>query len=125
MLIGEVQILLDEIAEELPLELYKDLNGGILLLNQIKLHEKSIDDDLYVLGEYRYEGFMGRYIVIYYGSLKKIYGHLSRDKFKEKLRKVVKHEFIHHLESMAGEKDLEIEDNLKLKKYLKRKDKRK
>ena len=54
MLIEEVQILLDEIAEELPLELYKDLNGGILLLNQIKLHEKSIDDDLYVLGEYHY-----------------------------------------------------------------------
>ena len=125
MLIEEVQILLDEIAKELPRELYKDLNGGILLLNQIKLHEKSINDDLYVLGEYHYERFMGRYIVIYYGSFKKIYGYLSRDKFKEKLRKVVKHEFLHHLESMAGERDLEIEDYLQLENYLKRKNKRK
>ena len=45
--------------------------------------------------------------------------------FKEKLRKVVKHEFLHHLESMAGERDLEIEDYLQLENYLKRKNKRK
>lgn len=39
--IEEVQIILDEIAEELPAEIYKDLNGGIVLLPQVKLHKKA------------------------------------------------------------------------------------
>lgn len=39
--IEEVQLILDEIAEELPPEIYKDLNGGIILLPQVKLHKKK------------------------------------------------------------------------------------
>ncbi len=119
--IEEVQIILDEIAEELPPGIYKDLNGGIILLPQVKLHKKSVDDDLYVMGEYRHERISGRYIVIYYGSVEKLYGNLSRGRLKNKLRSVVKHEFVHHLESMAGERNLEIEDERKLAKYLKKK----
>lgn len=119
--IEEVQIILDEIAEELPPGIYKDLNGGIILLPQVKLHKKSVDVDLYVMGEYRHERISGRYIVIYYGSVEKLYGNLSRGRLKNKLRSVVKHEFVHHLESMAGERNLEIEDERKLAKYLKKK----
>ena len=59
--IEEVQIILDEIAEELPPEIYKDLNGGIILLPQVKYHKKSVDNDLYVMGEYRNERISGRY----------------------------------------------------------------
>ena len=121
--IEEVQILLDEIAEELPPEIYKDLNGGIILLPQAKQHTKSMDDDLYVMGEYRYERISGRYIVIYYGSVNKIYGDISRDKLKKKLRKIVKHEFVHHLESLAGERDLEIEDKKQIERYIRGKNK--
>jgi hypothetical protein len=113
---------LDEIAEELPAEIYKDLNGGIVLLPQVKLHKKSVDDDLYVLGEYRNERISGRYIVVYYGSVEKLYGRLSRRMLKNKLRSVIKHEFLHHLESMAGERHLELEDERKLAEYLKNKD---
>ncbi|HNZ83428.1 MAG TPA: metallopeptidase family protein [Sedimentibacter sp.] len=119
--IEEVQLILDEIAEELPPEIYKDLNGGIILLPQIKLHKKSVDDDLYVMGEYRHEMISGRYIVVYYGSVEKLFGNLSRNRLKNKLRSVIKHEFIHHLESMAGERHLEIEDERKLAEYLKKK----
>jgi hypothetical protein len=119
--IEEVQIILDEIAEELPNEIYKDLNGGIILLPQVKLHKKSVDDDLYVMGEYRNERISGRYIIVYYGSVEKLYGNLSRNRLKNKLRSVIKHEFVHHLESMAGEKHLEIEDERKLSEYLKKK----
>ena len=36
--IEEVQTILDEIASEFPQEFYKDLNGGIVLLPQVKLH---------------------------------------------------------------------------------------
>jgi hypothetical protein len=119
--IEEVQLILDEIAEELPPEIYKDLNGGIILLPQVKLHKKSVDDDLYVMGEYRHEMISGRYIVVYYGSVEKLFGNLSRNRLKNKLRSVIKHEFIHHLESMAGERHLEIEDERKLAEYLKKK----
>ena len=120
-LIEEVQIILDEIAEELPAEIYKDLNGGIILLPQVKLHKKSVDDDLYVMGEYRNERISGRYIIVYYGSVEKLYGNFSRNRLKNKLRSVIKHEFVHHLESMAGERHLEIEDERKLSEYLKKK----
>ena len=120
--IEEVQIILDEIAEELPPEIYKDLNGGIILLPQVKFHKKSVDNDLYVMGEYRNERILGRYIIVYYGSVERLYGNLSRNRLKNKLRSVIKHEFIHHLESLAGEKHLEIEDERKLSEYLKKKD---
>ncbi len=119
--IDEVQIILDEISGELPPEIYKDLNGGIVLLPQVKMHKKSIDDDLYVMGEYRHERISGRYIVIYYGSVDKLYGRLSREGLKKRLKSVVKHEFVHHLESLAGERDLEIEDERKITEYLKKK----
>lgn len=119
--IDEVQIILDEIAGELPPEIYKDLNGGIVLLPQVKMHKKSVDDDLYVMGEYRHERISGRYIVIYYGSVDKLYSGLSRDRLKKRLKSVVKHEFVHHLESLAGERYLEIEDERKLREYLKKK----
>lgn len=119
--IEEVQVILDEVAEELPLEIFKDLNGGIILMPQVKMHKKSMNDDLYVMGEYRNERISGRYIVIYYGSVEKLYGNLSRNKLKNKLRSVVKHEFIHHLESLAGERALEVEDEQKLAEYLKKK----
>ncbi|HOA20733.1 MAG TPA: metallopeptidase family protein [Sedimentibacter sp.] len=120
--IEEVQIILDEIAEELPPEIYKDLNGGIILLPQVKYHKKSVDNDLYVMGEYRNEMISGRYIIVYYGSVERLYGNLTRNRLKNKLRSVVKHEFLHHLESLAGEKHLEIEDERKLSEYLKKKD---
>ena len=35
--IDRAQVLLEQIAETLPAELYKDLNGGILLLPQEKI----------------------------------------------------------------------------------------
>ncbi|NLJ58357.1 MAG: metallopeptidase family protein [Tissierellia bacterium] len=119
--IEEVQVMLDEIVGEFPPELFKDLNGGILLLPQVKLHKKSIEDDLYVLGEYRNERISGRYIVVYYGSLNKLYANLSRKRLKFKLRSIIKHEFTHHLESLAGERHLEIEDERQLSEYIRRK----
>ena len=84
--IEEVQTILDEIASEFPQEFYKDLNGGIVLLPQVKLHKRSIDDDLYVMGEYRNEMISGRYIVVYYGSVEKLYGNASRNRLKNKLK---------------------------------------
>lgn len=118
--IDETEEILNEIAEELPKEFYRDLNGGIVLKEGIKWHPKRQADDLYILGEYRVAGPLGRYIVIYYGSVVRSFGNGSRESFKQHLRKILKHEFRHHLESLAGENDLEIEDAIALAKYLKR-----
>ncbi|NLY70508.1 MAG: metallopeptidase family protein [Clostridiales bacterium] len=118
--IDEVEIILNEIASEFPQEFYKELNGGIVLLPQAKLNPLGRNNELYVMGEYHSNRSMGRYIVIYYGSFKRLYGHLSRDALKKKLAQTLKHEFTHHLESLAGEHKLEKEDQKFLEDYLRR-----
>jgi len=116
--IEEVEIILDEIAEEFPKEFYKDLNGGIILLPEKKMHKRSMDDDLYILGEYHYDRNLGRFISVYYGSVSQLYGNLSKNDLKVQLKTIIKHEFRHHLESMSGERDLEIEDEQHLAEYI-------
>lgn len=112
----QMEIMLNDIAGELPEEIFKDLNGGILLLP----NEKRKENDLVVLGEYHRDHIMGRYIVIYYGSFCRVYPHLDLDRLKVKLCDTIKHEFIHHLENMAGEKDLEKADATFIEEYYKR-----
>ena len=118
--IDEVSKMLDEIAEELPVEFYKKLNGGILLLPNVKLHHENKANDLYIMGQYHYDSRMGRYISIYYGSFEKVYGHLPPDMLKEKLKHTLLHEFTHHIESLAGERGLEIKDAHKMEEYRKK-----
>lgn len=118
--IDEAQGMLDEIAEGLPQEFYKDLNGGILLLPDVKFSPYARRDDLYIMGEYVRGGVMGRLIYIYFGSFERVYGHLAPSAFKEQLRETLLHEFTHHLESLAGERGLEKKDDVSLDKYLNR-----
>ena len=115
--IEEVQVILDELADELPKEFYNELNGGILLLPDRKLSPEARNGDLYTMGQYRYSPSMGRYIIIYYGSFEALYGDISPEKMKKKLREVLRHEFTHHLENLAGERGLEIEDERKMERY--------
>ncbi len=121
----EMETMLDEIACELPKEIYTDLNGGISLVRRAKLHPESSDpQDLYILGEYYNDrkgyGGLGRYILIYYGSFAAVYDHLSENQLRKKLKETLSHEFTHHLESMAGERDLEITDARNLARYKRR-----
>ena len=116
----QVGDMLDQIAEELPGDFYKDLNGGILLLPSHKQHPAYDAGPLYILGEYHQSRDMGRYIVIYYGSFARVYGHLSPEKQRKELRRILIHEFTHHLESLAGEKDLAVKDAIRIQKYKKR-----
>lgn len=115
----EMEVMLDEIALEFPQDLYKELNGGILLLPEAKRSPMAKKNDLYILGEYNSGGNMGRYIIIYYGSFSQVYGHLSKERLKEHLIHTLKHEFTHHLESLAGERGLEIKDAQDMDDYLK------
>ncbi|MDR1067140.1 MAG: metallopeptidase family protein [Clostridiales bacterium] len=111
---------LDEIARSLPEEIYRDLNGGVNLILDEKAHPSG--DGMFILGEYRRDSHLGRFINIYYGSFMRLFADLPPDKLRERLRETLTHEFTHHLESMAGERDLEIEDAMKLRDYAMRRE---
>lgn len=115
--IAEMEKMLDDIASEFPKELFKELNGGIILLPQAKPNPAG--KNLYILGAYHSGGNLGRYISIYHGSFEKVYGYLSKEQLTRRLTHTLKHEFLHHLESLAGEKGLEVKDAEFLADYLK------
>lgn len=117
--IEEAEVMLNEIAEELPKEFYNKLNGGILLRPEVKMHPQSVGQGLYIMGQYHHNRNMGRYIEIYYGSFEKLYGYLEPEEFKERLRKTLIHEFTHHIESLAGDHSLEVKDAINLAEYKK------
>lgn len=75
------------------------------------------DHDLFILGEYHIDRYLGRFIVLYYGSFAQCYGTCSEEEIQVQIRKVLLHEFRHHLESLAGERDLEIEDAVNVSQY--------
>ena len=109
--IDEAQEILDQVAEGLPKEFYKELNGGIYLKPEVRMSREPWAKNLYTLGEYNYSHSMGRYIDIFYGSFQYVFGeHTSRETIAEELRNTLLHEFRHHLEDLAGENALEKED---------------
>lgn len=110
--------ILDVLAEELPQEFYRELNGGILLVREMK--QSPYGDDLLIMGEY-ITSSLGRMIKIYYGSFEQMYGWMDEARLTEELREVLRHEFTHHIESLAGERGLEIKDDIQLREYLSRK----
>ena len=117
----EMGQMLDEIADQLPQEIYDRLNGGIFLSPDTKFHPQSVGESLYVLGEYRYEPHgLGRYITLFYGSIRNVHGLLSREQMIGKLRELLYHELTHHLENLAGDKGLEIKDQESLEEYRRR-----
>ena len=114
-ILGEIA---DEIASELPKEIYSKLSGGIVLTEAVKLHEKSDPlRPLYILGEYINSPRLGRHIALYGGSILKIYGHAGRTALKKELERIIKHELTHHWESLSGVRDLEIYDAVRLEDY--------
>ena len=121
--IDEINEMLDEIAAELPEEVFRELNGGVSLLPDTRRSDADPDGGLFTLGEYRRDQ-MGRYVVIYYGSICAVHGRCSREKMRGHLKDVLTHELTHHLESLAGERDLEIEDEIELDDYFRRKRRR-
>ena len=115
--IDEINEMLDEVAAEFPEELFRDLNGGVSLLPETKLSDADPNGGLYTLGEYHRDQ-LGKYIVIYYGSICAVHGRAPREKMKRHLKKLLSHELTHHMEALAGARDLEIKDEMELDKYL-------
>lgn len=116
--IDEVEEILDEICESIPAYAFDHLNGGIILVEDKKYHEEARNDDLLVMGEYQ-RSVLGNMIKIYYGSFMEMYRFSSNDRLREKLEEVLLHEFTHHLEFLANEWGLVIEDKKFLEEYRK------
>lgn len=111
--------ILDELCEELPPEVYRDLNGGISVDPGYK-HNKYIPSENYwVMGEYITSPIFGRRIVVYHGSVMALHVDDSPEQMKAVLRTILRHELRHHLEGLAGVKDLEEEDRKFVLKALK------
>ena len=112
----QVGDLLDKMAEEFPEEFYQDLNGGISLLPEAV--EDPAGEDLYIMGEYCND-MMGRYINLYYGSFAALaeQENWTEEDWEDELYTTLSHEFTHHVEGLAGERGLEIKDELELEQY--------
>ncbi len=116
--IQETEEMIAELADEMPEAFFKELNGGIMLLPKAKKSQVEGANGLYVMGEYHRNNNLGRYIVIYYGSFTRVHGDLNREDLKTQLRKTLRHEFRHHVESLSGERGLEHEDAKFINDYL-------
>ncbi len=113
--------LADEVADEIPQEFFRKLNGGIILQSRAKMHPASVPGaPLYIMGEYCRSYMMGRHIVIYFGSMNASFGHCSDEEMKAHIRSTLFHEFRHHLESLGGSRELEKVDAVRLAEYCRR-----
>ncbi len=113
--IDEVNEILDEVYEEFPPELFEDLNGGVLLLED-DVADPEVGEDIYIMGEYCHDD-MGRYINLYYGSFVAVLGNAPRQVWVDELRETLRHELTHHVEGLAGERSLEYKDAAQLMQF--------
>ena len=113
--IDEVNGILDAAVEDYPEELFQELNGGILLLEDA-MPDPEAGEDIYIMGEYCWDE-MGRYINLYYGSFAAVLSDESRQVWEEELRFTLRHELTHHVEGLAGERSLEHKDSAQLEAF--------
>ena len=112
--------ILTEVCDELPDEFFNELHRGVVLSENLKISPYAKADDLIILGEY-HRSYFGNQITIYYGSFERLFFYMDDDELKKKIREVVRHEFRHHMENLAGiygKESLEYEDEINLKKYM-------
>lgn len=112
--------ILTEVCDELPDEFFNELHRGVVLSENLKISPYAKADDLVILGEY-HRSYFGNQITIYYGSFERLFFYMDDDELKKKIREVVRHEFRHHMENLAGiygKESLEYEDEINLKKYM-------
>lgn len=100
-----------EIVDSVPEPLMHDLNGGIIVSERAR-RDRDAPPGVYILGEYRVQlPGLGRYIVLYYGSFRRLLAGRSRGEFRRQLRSTILHELRHHIEGLAGIDDL-VKDDL-------------
>ena len=109
--IDEVNDLLDEMADSFPDALFRELNGGINLLEEALPDPEFPEGEMYILGEYCTD-CLGLYINLYYGSFAALAEQEDWDKatWESELRITLSHELTHHMEFLSGLHALDDKD---------------
>ncbi|OPZ73057.1 MAG: hypothetical protein BWY80_01004 [Firmicutes bacterium ADurb.Bin456] len=110
----EFESMATALIDEIPERLCAELNGGFLMLPELKK-----DGDFYVMGEYVEDGILGCLIILYYGSFVCFLEDSSPKEWEEELWDTIVHELRHHLESLAGVDDLVREEMAEIEAYCK------
>ena len=112
--------ILSRLLDELPAEFFRELSGGVIVSEAAPVPDYAKAGDLYTLGQYRLSHGM-RQIVMYRGSFNRVYPHAEEAEAVPLLRRILRHEFRHHLEYLGGvhnSASLEAEDERQKQAYL-------
>lgn len=116
----QVAELLDEMAETFPPAFFEELNGGILLQEEVKDDPLFAPGEVLFMGEYIQDPYLGRFIYIYYGSFLETAREEDWDEetWRKELYTTLAHEFTHHVEGLANAHSLDDRDEEDMLRYL-------
>ena len=120
--IEEYSRIVSELMDELPEEFFRELSGGVIVSETTAVPDYARGDDIYTMGQYQFSAGI-RQIVMYKGSFDRVYPGASAAEAKKRLRGILRHEFRHHMEYLAGVRNsssLEAEDEREKQAYLAR-----
>ncbi len=118
----EYRQIVSELLDELPEEFFRELSGGVIVSEALVIPDYARGNDLYTLGHYQIASGI-RQIVMFKGSFDRAYPRADMAQARVLLRGILRHEFRHHLESLAGVRNsssLEAEDERQKQAYLAR-----
>ena len=112
--------IITELLDELPEEFFRELSGGVIVSEAMVIPDYAQGNDLYTMGQYQiYSGI--RQIVMFRGSFNSAHPNVDLFEAKDLLRGILRHEFRHHMEFLAGihnSSSLEAEDERMKWEYL-------
>lgn len=106
----------EEMVDEIPEQFLKGLQGVHVLEHE---HPEEAYEDVWRLGEYLDPGpedflgggdGLGRHIALYYGSFRRVADGDPHFEWEEEIWETLTHELRHHVESLAGEMGLVLDD---------------
>ncbi|BAL00967.1 hypothetical protein OBV_37680 [Oscillibacter valericigenes Sjm18-20] len=115
---NEVGDALDDIAEQFPQVLFRELNGGVNLLEDTVEDPEFPGGELYIMGEFC-DDCLGKYINLYYGSfvaLAQKEDWMEQD-WTDELWTTLSHELTHHMEGLGGLHGLDDRDAEELAEF--------
>jgi len=117
-----------EMVDELPPEFMRGLQG-VHAIEEAKPEEDFVD--VWRMGEYLDPGSdqflgagegLGRHVALYYGSFVHVAGDDPEFDWEEEMWETLTHELRHHVESLAGDDSLNIEDEMVARDFERRDD---
>ncbi len=107
--------LAERLADDIPEPLLAGLDGGIAIKEGAR-RRAGDPPGVYLMGEYVTDELLGSFILIYYGSFRRVLGDAPEAVWEQELWETLRHEVRHHLEARAGLDDLDREDAEELRR---------